>query len=96
MSEQPAVTTDESTERNRRRTRTATVVSDRMEKTVVVQVSSLKQHPLYKKTIQRRVKFKAHDESNQAGLGDIVRVMEVRPISKEKRWLVVEIIQKAK
>ena len=58
MTEQ-AVTTDESTERNRRRTRTATVVSDRMEKTVVVQVSSLKQHPLYKKTIQRRVKFKA-------------------------------------
>jgi small subunit ribosomal protein S17 len=67
-----------------------------MEKTVVVQVSDLTQHPLYKKTIQRRVRFQAHDEDNVCGIGDLVRIMETRPISKSKRWRVVEVVEKAK
>jgi small subunit ribosomal protein S17 len=67
-----------------------------MEKTVVVQVSDLTQHPLYKKTIQRRARFKVHDEENVCGVGDLVRIMETRAISKQKRWRVVEIVEKAK
>jgi small subunit ribosomal protein S17 len=67
-----------------------------MDKTVVVQVADLKRHPLYKKTIQRRTKFKAHDEQNECKTGDLVRIMETRPISKEKRWRVAEIIEKAR
>jgi small subunit ribosomal protein S17 len=82
--------------RGRRKERTGYVVSDKMEKTVVVQVSDLTQHPLYKKTIQRRVRFKAHDEENVCGIGDLVRIMETRPISKQKRWRVVEVVEKAK
>jgi small subunit ribosomal protein S17 len=67
-----------------------------MDKTVVVQVAVLKAHPLYKKTQQQRVRFKAHDEQNQCGVGDLVRIMETRPISKNKRWRVVEVLEKAK
>jgi small subunit ribosomal protein S17 len=79
-----------------RKVRVGRVVSDKMDKTVVVQISTLKQHRLYKKTVQHRVKFKAHDETNQCGLGDLVRIVESRPLSKEKRWRVLDIVEKAK
>ncbi len=82
--------------RAERKVRLGTVISDKMDKTVVVQVSDLKQHPLYKKTIQRRARFHAHDEENSCGIGDKVRIMETRPLSKQKRWRVVEIVEKAK
>jgi small subunit ribosomal protein S17 len=82
--------------RSERKVRLGTVVSDKMDKTVVVQVSDLKQHPLYKKTIQRRARFHAHDEENSCGIGDKVRIMETRPLSKQKRWRVIEIVEKAK
>jgi small subunit ribosomal protein S17 len=78
----------------KRKTRVGWVISNRMDKTVVVEVETPKRHPLYKKTLRRRVKFKAHDESNQCGLGDLVRIIETRPLSKEKRWRVSEIITK--
>jgi small subunit ribosomal protein S17 len=83
-------------ERGQRKTRVGYVISDKMDKTVVVQISTLKQHPLYKKTIQHRVKFKVHDEANEAKVGDLVRVMETRPLSKEKRWRLVEVVEKAR
>ena len=72
------------------------VVSDKMDKTVVVAVIDSVRHPLYKKIVKRTVKFKAHDEQNACGIGDTVMIMETRPISKDKRWRVVEIIEKAK
>ena len=78
----------------RRKTRVGRVVSNRMDKTVVVEVETPKRHPLYKKTLRRRVRFKAHDENNQCGLGDLVRIIETRPLSKHKRWRVSEIITK--
>lgn len=83
-------------ERNRRKTRLGTVVSDKMDKTVVVQVTDRKSHALYKKIIQHRVRFKAHDESNECKVGDLVRIMETRPISRDKRWRVVEVVEKAR
>ena len=83
-------------ERNLRKTRTGMVVSDKMDKTVVVAVIDNVSHPLYKKIVKRTVKFKAHDEQNACGIGDTVMIMETRPISKDKRWRVVEIIEKAK
>ena len=83
-------------ERNLRKTRTGVVVSDKMDKTVVVAVIDNVRHPLYKKIVKRTVKFKAHDENNACGIGDTVMIMETRPISKDKRWRVVEIIEKAK
>ena len=83
-------------ERNLRKTRTGKVVSDKMDKTVVVAVIDNVRHPLYKKIVKRAVKFKAHDEQNACGIGDTVMIMETRPISKDKRWRVVEIIEKAK
>ena len=83
-------------ERNLRKTRTGVVVSDKMDKTVVVAVIDNVRHPLYKKIVKRTVKFKAHDETNACGIGDTVMIMETRPISKDKRWRVVEIIDKAK
>lgn len=83
-------------ERNLRKTRTGTVVSDKMDKTVVVAVIDSVRHPLYKKIIKRTVKFKAHDEQNACNAGDKVTIMETRPLSKEKNWRVVEIIEKAK
>ena len=83
-------------ERNLRQTRTGKVVSDKMDKTVVVAVIDNVRHPLYKKIVKRTVKFKAHDEQNACGIGDTVMIMETRPISKDKRWRVVEIIEKAK
>jgi small subunit ribosomal protein S17 len=89
-------TAENAAERGQRKVRTGYVISDKMDKTVVVQVGVLKAHPLYKKTMQERIRFKAHDEQNQCGVGDLVRIMETRPISKEKRWRVVEIVEKAK
>ena len=83
-------------ERNLRKTRTGMVVSDKMDKTIVVAVIDNVRHPLYKKIVKRTVKFKAHDENNACGIGDTVMIMETRPISKDKRWRVVEIIEKAK
>ena len=79
-----------------RKTRVGTVVSDKMDKTIVVAIEDSVQHPLYKKTIKRTYKLKAHDENNECGIGDTVRVMETRPLSEDKRWRLVEIIEKAK
>jgi len=83
-------------QRNRRKVRLGTVVSDKMDKTVIVQVTDRKSHPLYKKVIQHRVRFKAHDEGNECKMGDLVRIMETRPLSKDKRWRVVEVVEKAR
>ncbi len=79
-----------------RKTRIGTVVSDKMDKTIVVAVEDSYQHPLYKKTMKRTYKLKAHDENNECGIGDTVEVMETRPLSKDKRWRLVNIIEKAK
>ena len=79
-----------------RKTRTGKVISDKMDKTIVVAVEDRVAHPLYKKIIKRTYKLKAHDEKNECGVGDIVKVMETRPLSKDKRWRLVEIIEKAK
>ena len=83
-------------ERNLRKTRVGVVVSDKMDKTIVVAVKDSVQHPLYKKIMKRTVKFKAHDEKNERGVGDRVEIMETRPISADKRWRLVQIIEKAK
>ena len=83
-------------ERNLRKTRVGKVVSDKMDKTVVVAIADNVQHPLYKKIIKRTVKLKAHDEQNACRIGDRVEVMETRPMSKDKRWRVTNIIEKAK
>lgn len=83
-------------ERNLRKTRVGVVVSDKMDKTIVVAVKDSVQHPLYKKIVKRTVKFKAHDEKNECGVGDRVEIMETRPISADKRWRLVQIIEKAK
>jgi small subunit ribosomal protein S17 len=82
--------------RGSRKLRTGVVVSDKMDKTVVVEVEDIRQHRLYQKTIRRTSRLKAHDEQNAAGTGDIVRLAETRPLSATKRWRVVEVIQKAK
>ena len=83
-------------ERNLRKTRTGKVVSNKMDKTIVVAVVNHVKHPLYKKIVKRTYKLKAHDEENAAKRGDRVRVMETRPLSKDKRWRLVEIIERAK
>ena len=83
-------------ERNLRKTRVGRVVSDKMDKTVVVSIVDNVKHPLYKKIVKRTVRLKAHDENNACKVGDRVEVMETRPLSKDKRWRVVEIIEKAK
>ena len=85
-----------SEQRNHRKTEVGTVVSNKMDKTVVIAIKDSVKHPLYKKVIKRTVKLKAHDEKNECNIGDHVRVMETRPISKDKRWRLVEIIEKAK
>ena len=79
-----------------RKTRVGKVVSDKMDKTIVVAVEDRVAHPIYKKTVKRTYKLKAHDEKNECGIGDRVRVMETRPLSKDKRWRLVEIVEKAK
>ena len=86
----------EAVERNLRKTRIGMVVSDKMDKTVVVAIQDNVKHPKYGKVIKRTVKFKAHDENNECAVGDKVSIMETRPLSNEKRWRVVEIIAKAK
>jgi small subunit ribosomal protein S17 len=83
-------------ERNYRKTRIGRVVSDKMEKTIVVAVETKVRHPLYGKTVNRTTKFKAHDENNEANINDRVLIMETRPLSKDKRWRLVEIVEKAK
>ena len=84
------------TDRAFRKTRVGKVVSDKMDKTIVVAIADSVQHPLYKKIIKRTYKLKAHDENNECRVGDTVRVMETRPLSKDKRWRLVEIIERAK
>ena len=83
-------------ERNLRKTRTGRVISDKMDKTIVVLVEDNVVHPLYGKIVRKSVRFKAHDENNEAGEGDKVMIMQTRPLSKDKRWRLVKIIEKAK
>ena len=83
-------------ERNLRKTRTGKVVSDKMDKTIVVAIEDHVKHPLYGKIVKRTYKLKAHDEKNECRVGDRVRIMETRPLSKDKRWRLVEIVEKAK
>lgn len=83
-------------DRNLRKTRVGVVVSDKMDKTIVVAVKDSVQHPLYKKIMKRTVKFKAHDGKNECGVGDRVEIMETRPLSAGKRWRLVRVIEKAK
>ena len=83
-------------ERNLRKVRTGKVVSDKMDKTIVVAVEDHVKHPLYKKIVKRTYKLKAHDENNECRKGDTVKVMETRPLSKDKRWRLVEIMEKVK
>ena len=83
-------------DRSLRKTRTGKVVSDKMDKTIVVAIETSVKHPLYKKSVKRTYKLKAHDENNECGIGDKVRVMETRPLSRDKRWRLAEIIEKAR
>ena len=95
----PATTTTAAapeSHRGQRKTRIGVVTSDRMDKTAVVSIMTLKQHPLYGRTVKRTAKFKAHDENNECGIGDTVEIMECRPLSREKRWRLVRIVEKAK
>lgn len=81
--------------RNERKVRVGKVVSDKMQKTIVVAIETTKQHPLYGKRVRHTKKFKAHDEGNEAKVGDVVRIMETRPLSKDKRWRLVEVLERA-
>ena len=83
-------------ERNTRKVKIGKVISDKMDKTIVVAIEESVKHPLYSKVIKRTYKLKAHDENNECGIGDRVKVMETRPLSKDKRWRLVEIVEKAK
>ena len=84
------------TERNSRKERVGKVVSNKMQKTITVAVDRKVKHPIYGKFVNRTTKFKAHNETNSAGIGDLVRIMETRPLSKDKRWRLIEIVEKAK
>jgi small subunit ribosomal protein S17 len=86
----------ENTERARRKVRTGVVVADAMDKTVVVRIASQVSHPMYQKIMRRTTRLKAHDEANEAHVGDTVRIAETRPLSKTKRWRVVEIVERAR
>jgi small subunit ribosomal protein S17 len=86
----------EELQRGIRKTRQGVVVSDKMDKTIVVQVNTLKSHPLYGRTMKRSTRFQAHDESGEAGIGDTVEIMECRPISKNKNWRLLKVVEKAK
>ena len=83
-------------ERNYRKSRIGKVVSDKMDKTIVVKIEDSVKHPIYKKIIKRTIKFKAHDENNECNIGDRVEIMETRPLSKDKRWRLTKIVEKAK
>jgi small subunit ribosomal protein S17 len=96
VSEQEKSVASESNERNNRKTLQGYVVSDKMDKTVVVEVEDRFKHPLYSKVLKRNSKLKAHDEKNEVGVGDRVLIMETRPLSATKRWRVVEILERAK
>jgi small subunit ribosomal protein S17 len=87
---------NDDTERNRRKVRVGKVVSDRMDKTVVVSIERLVKHPAVGRYVRRRAKFKVHDEKNECHIGDVIRFMETRPLSKEKRWRFVEFVERAK
>ena len=89
-------TTASTVERNRRRVKQGRVASNKMDKTIVVVTETRIAHPVYKKFVRKSVRFKAHDENNTAGIGDTVRIAECRPMSKDKRWRLVEIVEKAK
>jgi small subunit ribosomal protein S17 len=93
----PKTTTENATEaRGQRKVRLGTVISDKMNQTIIVQIGTSKAHRLYRKTVRQRTRFKVHDEKNECGVGDLVRITETRPISKEKRWRLLEIVEKAK
>ncbi len=96
MTEETNVSQTATTERNRRKVREGLVVSDKMDKTVVVSVEDRVKHPLYGKVLRRTSKLKAHDETNQCGIGDRVLIMETRPLSATKRWRLLEVLEKAK
>jgi small subunit ribosomal protein S17 len=96
MTDQKDTTVTEATDRTPRKTREGLVVSDKMDKTVVVNVEDRVKHALYGKVLRRNIKLKAHDEENSAGVGDRVRIMETRPLSATKRWRLIEILEKAK
>jgi small subunit ribosomal protein S17 len=96
MSENTNAVAAETTERSTRKVRRGYVVSDKMEKTIVVEVEDRKKHPLYGKVMRTTTKVKAHDEQNSAGIGDLVEIMETRPLSATKRWRLTEILEKAK
>lgn len=98
MAEETTTASEETTveERGKRRMLRGLVTSDKMDKTIVVEVTTLKQHPLYGRTMRRSKRFKAHDESNECGAGDTVEIMECRPLSREKRWRLVRVVEKAK
>jgi small subunit ribosomal protein S17 len=93
--EENVKTTENMEQRSFRKTRVGRVVSNKMDKTIVVVIETRVPHPLYKKIVKRSYKLKAHDENNECGIGDEVRVMETRPLSKEKRWRLVEVLRKA-
>lgn len=92
----PTVETQAERDRNRRRVKQGRVASNKMDKTIVVVAETRVPHPVYKKVVRQSRRFKAHDELNQAGIGDIVRIQECRPMSKEKRWRLLDIVEKAK
>ena len=89
-------TTETPAARGNRKTRIGIVTSSKMDKTIVITITTLKQHPLYGRTLRRSTKFKAHDENNECGVGDTVEIMECRPLSKEKNWRLVRIVERAK
>ena len=96
MSDTAAAVQAPTAPRGTRKVRLGYVIADKMNKTVIVQVGSSKAHRLYRKTVQQRARFKVHDEENECGVGDLVRIAETKPISKEKRWRVLEIVEKAR
>lgn len=96
MSDETVQTTTAAGERSRRKTRTGIVTSDKMDKTIVVRIDTTSLHPLYRKTVRRSAKLAAHDEHNEAHVGDKVRIMETRPLSATKRWRLVEVVERAK
>jgi small subunit ribosomal protein S17 len=96
MAEETQSAETKSAERNLRKTRTGLVRSSKMDKTIIVAVERRVKHPIYGKFVKKTTKFHAHDEKNECGVGDIVRIMETRPLSKTKRWRLVEVVEKAK
>jgi small subunit ribosomal protein S17 len=94
--EETTTTTATETERDRRKLRVGKVTSDRMEKTIVVMIERLVPHPVYGRYVRRRKKFKVHDEKNECRVGDVIRFMETRPLSKDKRWRFVEFVERAR